>query len=166
MRRQRRCQLPGMHADKQQAMYGMILLLHLLGATIWTGGHLVLALGILPRVLREGNPAELLRFESAYERIGLPALLLQVVSGLWLAYRMVPDVSRWFDPADPLGRLLAAKLFLLAITIGFALDARLRIIPKLSTRNLTALAWHIVPVTAVSVLFVVAGVSFRIGWLW
>lgn len=145
-------------------MYGVMLLLHVLAATVWTGGHLVLALGILPRVLREKDPAELLRFESAYERIGLPALLVQAVSGLWLAYRVVPDVSRWLDPADPLARLLAAKLLLLAITIAFALDARLRIIPRLSARNLTALAWHIVPVTVVSVLFVVLGVSFRTGW--
>lgn len=142
-----------------------MLLLHVLGATVWTGGHLVLALGILPRVLREKNPAALLRFESAYERIGLPALLLQLVSGLWLAYRMVPDVGRWLDPADAVARLLATKLLLLAITIGFALDARLRIIPKLSAQNLTALAWHIVPVTVVAVLFVVVGVSFRTGWL-
>lgn len=142
-----------------------MLLLHVLGATVWTGGHLVLALGILPRVLREKNPGALLRFESAYERIGLPALLLQLVSGLWLAYRMVPDVGRWLDPADAVARLLATKLLLLAITIGFALDARLRIIPKLSAQNLTALAWHIVPVTVVAVLFVVVGVSFRTGWL-
>ncbi len=34
-------------------MYATILLLHILGATIWTGGHLVLAVTILPRVLRE-----------------------------------------------------------------------------------------------------------------
>ena len=58
-------------------MYGTLLLLHVLAATIWTGGHLVLALTVLPRVLRERSPAELLRFESAYERIGLPALGVQ-----------------------------------------------------------------------------------------
>lgn len=41
-------------------MYGMLLLLHILGATIWTGGHIVLALVVLPRALRERSPAVLL----------------------------------------------------------------------------------------------------------
>ena len=146
-------------------MYGVMLLLHVLGATVWTGGHLVLALAILPRVLKEKTPSELLRFESAYERIGLPALLIQVATGLWLAHRMVPNVGQWFGFDDPASRALSAKLLLLAITIALAIDARLRIIPKLSEDNLTALAWHIVPVTVISVLFVVIGVSFRAGWL-
>lgn len=53
-------------------MYGTLLLLHILGATVWTGGHLIVALTILPRALKRKAPAELLRFESAYERIGTP----------------------------------------------------------------------------------------------
>jgi putative copper export protein len=145
-------------------MYGVVLLLHVLGATIWTGGHLVLALAILPRVLKERALSELLRFESAYERIGLPALLIQVVTGLWLAHQLVPNVSRWFAFDDPVSRLIGVKLLLLAITAALALDARLRITPRLSEENLTSLAWHIVPVAVVSVLFVVVGVSFRTGW--
>jgi putative copper export protein len=147
-------------------MYGAILLLHVLGATVWAGGHLVLAVTILPRVLRERSPAELLRFESAYERIGMPALVIQVATGLWLAHRMVPDPARWLAFSDPLSRLVGTKLVLLAITIALALDARLRIIPKLSEKNLVALAWHIVPVTLIAILFVVVGVSFRTGWFY
>ena len=147
-------------------MHGILLLLHVLAATVWTGGHLVLALTVLPRVLKEKAPRELLRFESAYERIGIPALVLQVVTGLWMAYRMVPDVGQWFAFQNPLSRLIGFKLILLTITIAFAIDARLRIVPKLSEQNLTALAWHIIPVTLVSVLFVIVGVSFRTGWFW
>lgn len=147
-------------------MYGLLILFHVLGATVWTGGHLVLAVTILPRVLKERSPSELLRFESAYERIGLPALLIQVGTGLWLAYQRIPSVSRWFDLDDPIARLVGAKVLLLAITIAFAVDARLRIIPRLSAENLTALAWHIIPVAVISVLFVVVGISFRTGWFY
>lgn len=146
-------------------MHDLVLLLHILAATIWTGGHLVLALAILPRVLREKLPAELLRFESAYERIGMPALLIQVGTGIVLAYRMVPDVGRWFAFDDPVSRLIGAKLILLAVTMAIAADARLRLIPRLTEDKLVSLAWHIIPVTVVSVLFVVVGVSFRTGGL-
>jgi putative copper export protein len=147
-------------------MYEILLLLHILGATVWTGGHLVLALTILPGALRHRSASELLRFESAYERIGIPALLLQIVTGVWLAYRMMPDLSQWLVFGDPVSRLIGAKFLLLALTVIFAANARLRIIPRLSEGNLTSLAWHIVPVTGVSVLFVVVGVSFRTGWLY
>lgn len=147
-------------------MYGTLLLLHILGATVWTGGHLIVALTILPRVLKQRAPAELLRFESTYERIGIPALLIQVATGLWLAYRMVPDVSQWLAFDNPVARLVGTKLVLLALTMVFAADARLRIIPRLSEKNLIALAWHIIPVTVISVLFVVVGVSFRTGWFY
>ena len=126
----------------------------------------MLALTVLPRVLKEKSLSELLRFESSYERVGIPALLIQVATGVWLAHRMVPDVSQWFALDNPVSRLIGAKLFLLAVTIALAADARLRTIPKLSEDNLTSLAWHIVPVTVVSVLFVVIGVSFRTGWLY
>ena len=147
-------------------MYGAILLLHILAATVWTGGHLVLAITILPRVLRERAPARLLEFESAYERVGIPALVVQVATGLWLAHRMVPELSRWLAFGDPVATLVGVKLLLLATTVGFALDARLRLIPKLSEKNLGALAWHVVPVAIVSVLFIVVGVSFRTGWFY
>ena len=147
-------------------MHGMLLLLHILGATVWTGGHLVLALTILPRALKQKSFSELSRFESAYERIGVPALLIQIVTGLWLAHRMVPDIGQWFDFGNPISRLIRMKLFLLAITVGFAVDARLRVIPNLSEKKLPSLAWHIIPVTIVAVLFVFIGVSFRTGWLY
>ncbi|OGT83808.1 MAG: copper resistance protein CopD [Gammaproteobacteria bacterium RIFCSPLOWO2_12_FULL_52_10] len=147
-------------------MYNVLLLLHVLAATIWTGGHLVLALAVLPGVLRRKAPAELLRFESAFEKIGIPALLIQVGTGVALAYRLLPDVHRWFGFEDQTSRLIGTKLALLALTMLLAADARLRIIPRLSEENLTSLAWHIIPVTVVSVLFVVVGVSFRTGWLY
>ncbi|TQV88300.1 copper resistance protein CopD [Aliikangiella coralliicola] len=147
-------------------MYGTLLLIHILAATIWTGGHIVLSLVVLPKVLREGATRQLLDFESVYEKIGLPALVLQVVTGLALAHRLIPDVSQWFNLADPVSHGIALKLILLTLTVGFAIDAKLRIIPNLSERNLVVMAWHIIPVTCFSIMFVVVGVSFRTGWLW
>ncbi len=147
-------------------MYGFLLFLHILAATVWTGGHLVLATVVLPKVLQERSAAELLRFESRFERIGIPALLIQVATGLWLAYRLLPDIGQWFEFENPVARPIAAKLLLLLVTIVLAADARLRLIPRLNDDRLTAMAWHIVPVTIVSVLFVAAGVAFRTGWLY
>jgi hypothetical protein len=40
---------------------------------------------------------------------------------------MVPDVSQWFALDNPVSRVVGAKLFLLAVTMALATDARLRI---------------------------------------
>ena len=147
-------------------MYGLALLLHILAATIWTGGHIVLSVVVLPKVLRERSPARLLEFESVYEKIGMPALIIQVITGLFLAYRMLPDVSQWLDFSNPIAHPILLKLSLLTLTLCFAMSARFRVIPHLSEQNLTTMAWHIVPVTIISILFVITGVSFRTGWFY
>lgn len=147
-------------------MYEVFLLLYILAATIWTGGHIVLATVVLPGVLRERSPEQLLRFEGGYEKIGIPALFVQVATGIVLANRMLGETGEWFSFEDPVSRLVSVKLLLLAITAGFAIDARLRLIPRLSQDNLVSLAWHVIPVTIISILFVVVGVSFRTGWFY
>ena len=82
-------------------------------------GIWLLALTVLPRVMRERSPSKLLDFESAYERIGIPALLVQVATGLWLAHRLVPEISRWLAFDDPVARLVGVKVLLLCDHGGF-----------------------------------------------
>ena len=147
-------------------MYGTLLLIHILAATVWTGGHIVLSVVVLPQVFKERSPEELLRFESIYEKIGMPALILQVVTGMLLAHRLLPDISLWFDFSNPVSHIIASKLVLLGLTLALAIDARFRVIPKLSKNNLMDMALHIILVTILSILFVVVGVSFRTGWLY
>jgi putative copper export protein len=144
-------------------MHKYVLLLHVLAATIWTGGHIVLALAVLPRILRERSPSDLLRFESAYEKIGIPALVIQVLTGLWLSHSLVPDARSWFAADNFVTRLIVLKLSLLTATVLVAADVRLRIIPRLSTENLAAMALRIRLVTLFSVLFAIVGVTFRTG---
>ena len=143
-------------------LYATLLVLHVLGACIWAGGHLALAVAVLPRALRERRAAIILDFEQGYERLGLPALLMQVITGLWLAYVRLGPASEWFA-ANPLARVVQLKLLLLAGTIGLALHARLRLIPRLTNETLPGLATHIVAVTGLAVVFTFAGVLFRVG---
>jgi hypothetical protein len=44
--------------------------------------------------------------------------------------------------------------------------ARRRHAPAFRDGIARSLAWHVVPMTVVSVLFVIVGVSFRTGWLY
>jgi putative copper export protein len=144
------------------SLYFVLIAVHVIGACVWVGGHLTLAVAVLPRALREGRARIVLDFEHGYERIGLPALATQVLSGLWLAHLRLGAVGNWFE-SNPLAHVFQLKLALLAGTVGLALHARLRVIPRLRDETLPVLAWHIVAVTLLAVLFTLAGVSFRVG---
>jgi putative copper export protein len=146
-------------------MFKIALILHILGATVWAGGHLVLSLTVLPRALRRRDPAILSDFEEGYERIGIPALVVQVLTGVYLAHRLVPSVADWFSFTTVISTHVTLKFLLLLVTLALAMHARLRLIPKLSAETLPILAWHVVAVTVVAVLFVMVGVGFRTGGL-
>lgn len=139
-----------------------LLCAHILGACIWVGGHLVLALGVLPRALAARDSTIVTEFEARFERLGLPALVLQVVTGLWLAERLLGSPDNWFG-SGPIARVIQIKLLLLVATLLLAAHARLRLIPQLNNDTLPALAWHIRAVTSVAVLLVLAGATIRFG---
>jgi putative copper export protein len=143
-------------------IYFLLLVAHILGACIWVGGHIVLATRILPRALRERKASLISDFEHAYERIGLPALAIQVVTGLWLATRLLGAPSNWFTDSPP-ARVVQLKLALLAATVALAIHAKVRVIPRLRDDNLGTLAAHIAAVTTLAVLFTVAGASLPMG---
>ncbi|MDO4224468.1 MAG: copper resistance protein CopD [Bergeyella zoohelcum] len=141
----------------------LLLVLHLLGAAIWVGGHLVLAIGILPEVLRKKDPQILLRFEKKYEPIGMPALLVMVITGVLMAYKYGQGISTWFHFSNPLETVISLKLSLLITTILFAMSAQFLVIPKLSPKTLPLMAFHIISVTTIGVLMLILGSFVRFG---
>lgn len=141
-------------------MFFWLLFLHVLGASIWVGGHLVLLIRYVPNAILHKDILSLTKFEEKFEVVGIPALLTQVITGIIMALNFLP-FSNWFETENPLSRLILIKLGLLLGTFLLALDARLRIIPNLSEKNILSLAWHVAVVTVISVLFVYFGLSFR-----
>lgn len=139
----------------------LALILHLLGATVWVGGHLILLFTVLPSALAQRDPLILLNFEKRYERIGVPALLLQVITGIWMAHRYVPGILPAFDFGDRLQSLIAWKVILLVMIMLIGAHARFRIIPRLTQERLPLMAFHVLVVTILSVVLLVVGASVR-----
>ena len=144
-------------------MLNFWLIAHLLGASVWVGGHLILAIVILPKALRAKDVEVLLGFESNFEKIGMPALALQIITGLYMAHQMMPDMGMWFALDNDISILIALKLLLLFLTALVAMHARFRVIPKLSAHTLQAFSVNIILVTLLSVAFLVVGTLFRTG---
>jgi putative copper export protein len=147
------------------AFYRILIALHLVGSSVWIGGHLVLTTTILPRALRNRDPSIILDFENGFERIGLPSLLLQVVTGLLLADYWSPEISAWFRLDSNVSVYVVTKFALLTATLGLALNAKFRVIPNINRDNMHVLASHIVLVTVMSIGFLLAGIAIRTGGL-
>jgi putative copper export protein len=152
--------------DKEKAMlFKILVILHTLGATVWTGGHLVLAVTVLPQALKNREPDRIRQFEEYFEGFGLSALLLQVITGLGLTWLYFPDFRNFWAFDSFLSVYIGIKLVLLLLTLILAIHSRFFIIPNLSKDTLNSLALHIVAVTTLAVLFVILGAGIRLGGL-
>ena len=147
------------------SVFPVLVIVHALAATVWSGGHLVLDFGVLPRALREQSAQRIRDFEELFEPLGLTALAIQVVTGLWMGWTYLPGAQGLFQANNPIGILVGTKLVLLASTAALAIHARLRLIPQLNDSNLNGLAWHIRGITALAIAFVVVGALIRLGGL-
>lgn len=142
-------------------LYNLAILIHILGATIWVGGHLLLSLRVLPKALKYKDENIIRNFEQAFEPVGLPALLLQIITGIWIAF-FQHDLN-WFSFSTSLNTVVTLKLILLLFTLILAIHARVFLIPKLNPENLNSMGAHIILITIISLLMMILGVQFRFG---
>ncbi len=141
----------------------LLLILHLIAAAVWVGGHLLLLCRYLPQALREKDSSVISDFEKKFEPIGLPALLILVLTGVYMAYKYGVTMPLWFSFSNPVERVVSIKLTLLLLTLVLAVHARLFIIPKLSSKNLFEMSIHIWLITIIGVSMLIVGSSMRFG---
>ncbi|RZJ81996.1 MAG: copper resistance protein CopD [Flavobacterium sp.] len=143
----------------------LLLIIHLICATIWVGGHLFIAIRILPKALRLKNCDELLAMEKSFEPIGMPALLLLVTTGIWMTLQFGIDWRQWFSFSNPIERVTSTKLLLLISTLLLAISAQTRVIPKLKANpnKLVEMGIHIIAVTLIGVVMLILGSFVRYG---
>ena len=139
------------------------LVLHLLAATIWVGGHLILSLRFLPLALKQKDVALLKNFKDKFEPLGLPSLVILLITGIVMAYDLGVPASQWFSFSNPIEKIVSLKLILLFTTIALAINAQLFVFPKLSSEKLLPVAIQIILVTLLGVAMLVLGSLVRIG---
>ena len=143
-------------------LYHTLLLLHLIGACIWVGGHLILSLQIVPQALIKKDVLLIQQFEKIFEPIGIPSLIVQIITGVWMAIFQYGIQFSWDNAIQ---RNILIKLSLLVLSLLLALHARIFIIPKLSISKLPLMVFHIRLITLVALLMVFFGLQFRFGGL-
>lgn len=145
------------------------LFLHILGACVWVGGHLYLCLCVLPNAVSGKDSQLVLNFEANFEKLGMTALIVQVLTGFYMAHKYLPQLAMLTNHDNPIAALISLKIAWLVLTIITALSAQLIVIPKLkkdlNNAKLRHLFFgHIVMVTLLAVAFMSTGVLFRTGF--
>ncbi|MDR0227720.1 MAG: CopD family protein [Flavobacteriaceae bacterium] len=143
----------------------LLLILHLLGATIWVGGHILLTVVILPQVWKEKSVDKLFNFESRYEWFGMPALFVLLFTGIRMAYLYNTKIAIWFAFATPIERVISFKLSCLIVIAFFALSAQFYVLPRLKNdiKKLPLMTFHILSVTVISIVMLILGSFIRYG---
>lgn len=143
-------------------MLKLSIVLHVLAATIWTGGHLALVFMYLFPAIKEKNLSELLKFEDKFGIIGIPSLVILVITGLYQSYTFEPDLTNWFNFSNHISAHFSAKIIMILGIVALALDMKFRVM-KQKIPNVFSFSWHILTVTFLSVLLVITGLSIRLN---
>ena len=73
-----------------------LLIIHLLAATVWIGGHLILATRYLPEAIKTKDLDKLKTFKNKFEPVGIPSLTTLVITGILMAYDYDVTLVKWF----------------------------------------------------------------------
>lgn len=146
-------------------LHHIILILHLIAATIWVGGHLFLSIRYLPEALKKKDASVLINFKNKFEPMGLPSLVVLLVTGILMAYHYDVTPSKWFSFSGSIEKIVSLKLLLLLATVTLAVNAQLFVFPKLKSEKLLPVAIQIITITLIGVTMLVLGSLVRIGGL-
>lgn len=147
-------------------LYKILVMVHILGAALWIGGRAVLVGVVIPRARRTGEIEHLQEFEKGIGRIGLAALVVQLLTGLWHTTHWLGGLGALLRPANPIAHMALTKILLLVALVGLAGYAHHRMLPRLEPRGLSAFAFHAWVTATLSLVLLALGVGIRTGGLW
>ncbi len=140
-----------------------LLILHLLAATVWTGGHIILVTRYLPEAIKTKDLDKLKGFKSKFESIGMPSLIILVITGVLMAYDYDITFSKWFSFSTGIEKVISIKLILFLTSLALAIFAQLFIFPKLTSKTYHYVAILIIVVTIIAVSMMILGSLIQIG---
>ncbi|WP_347052583.1 copper resistance protein CopD [Flavobacterium olei] len=144
-------------------LHHLVLIMHLLAAAIWVGGHLLLTICYLPSALKKKDPHIILNFEKKFEKLGLSSLVILIITGIWMAYDFGVSIDKWFHFTSGFEKVISIKLILLFCTFIFAIIAQAIVIPTLNKYNIKRMAVIILSVTSIGVTMLILGSTLRYG---
>ena len=143
----------------------IILIIHLLAATIWVGGHLILLLRYVPKAIKTKSLDELSVFRKNFEPVGMPSLFVLIVTGIIMAYDYNVTIEKWFLFENAIEKIVSIKLILLFISLTLAFITIKFVLPSIDKLSPFILYFIIFLVTTIAVTMLILGSLVRVGGL-
>lgn len=144
-------------------MHHFLLILHILSASVWIGGHLILAIRYVPEAIKLKSNLPITNFRNKFEPLGMLALIILVITGVAMAYDYDVKIDTWFSFFSPIEKVISSKLILFVITVISAIFATISIFPKLNGKVTNLLVFFIYLVTIIALTMAVLGTFIRYG---
>ena len=141
------------------------LIIHLLAATIWVGGHLLLLLRYVPKAIKSKSLEELSAFRKNFEPVGMPSLFILIITGILMAYDYNITFEKWFLFENSIEKIVSIKLILLFISLTLAFITIKFVLPSINKISPFLLYFIIFLVTTIAVTMLILGSLVRIGGL-
>jgi hypothetical protein len=107
----------------------------------------------------------LLDFERKYEKIGIPALLLMVITGVWMSYQFGIGFFKLVSFFESYRNCDFLEIDFTSDNCIVCNQCKFFVIPKLTAKTLPLMAFHILSVTTIGVLMLLLGSFVRYGGL-
>ncbi len=143
--------------------YLTLVVLHILGAAIWIGSLVSILLGSIPHARKTGDLSALKHVgKIVVGRIGLVALVVQILTGVRLATKWIVWSSIFSTPSGP-GHLILSKIVLFVVLLALGGYVYHKLLPGLPRERLGSFGVMTWVLLILSALVVVAGVGVRTG---
>lgn len=141
----------------------VLITLHILGASIWIGGMLILALGVLPKAKKTNDATLIKNFESSFHILGMIALTVQLLTGFRMAMIYAGSMGNLFDFDNHAAVLFIWKLVLILITMGVFVVFKKKTLSKLTNENISSASSMIWILTLLAIALLILGLGFSRG---
>lgn len=141
----------------------VLIILHILGASIWIGGMLIMALGVLPKAKKANNASLIKDYEGSFHILGMIALTLQFLTGFRLAMIYAGGMKGLFDFSNHAAVLFMWKLVLILLTMGLFVVFKKKTLSALVNSNVSSASSMIWILTLISIALMVLGLGFSRG---
>jgi hypothetical protein len=146
-------------------LYKLLVILHILGAATLVGTNLVLMLSVIPKAKKAGDINIIKGYLTGVGQMGVHALAVQLITGLWLAAPMFKGISAAFQMKDVFMTHVAAKIVIMVVITVLVIVMRRKIAPKLSMETLGGFTATVGIITVLGIFMVALGVGLRTGGL-
>lgn len=141
----------------------VLIILHILGASIWIGGMLIMALGALPKAKKANDASLLKNYEGSFHILGMIAITIQFLTGFRLAMIYAGGMKGLFDFSNHAAVLFMWKLVIVLLSAGLFVVFKKKTLSNLDNNNISSASAIVWLIALLAIAQMVLGLGFSRG---